>query len=268
MRKDSVTVVELRLRKRWAQARESDSVGVMIPQIQRGQYVPFFHERIYPKSTLKGAMRCAIETGNAERVAELLDEGVVVNSTDFIGWTPLIQASHHGQAELVTLLLDRGADINVVADGDGYTALSEASNNGHLDVVRILVARGAVVNRRSLGGFTPLLWAALFDRLPVCLLLISKGADLSTTSDAPNSFSPLGDYGQDAHVRLSRAEKGARCRALLGAWRWAACGPLLMVLAENGFRPLRRRVLLDAATAADAAAAADPAFPPPPSDCP
>jgi ankyrin repeat protein len=48
-----------------------------------------------------------------------------------------------GCADLVTLLLDRGAKINA-ADTDGFTSLFYAASNGDASTVIILLERGAV----------------------------------------------------------------------------------------------------------------------------
>jgi ankyrin repeat protein len=58
---------------------------------------------------------------------------------------PLIMAAAAGQADAVTLLLEHGADIDLVIDGD-ENALIQAAGSGHLEVVKLLVARGANVN--------------------------------------------------------------------------------------------------------------------------
>ena len=60
---------------------------------------------------------------------------------------PLIMAAGAGHAEIVVLLLDRGANIDQVVPGD-ENALIQASSQGHLDVVKVLVGRGADVNAR------------------------------------------------------------------------------------------------------------------------
>ncbi len=52
-------------------------------------------------------------------------------------FTPLMFAAAEGQAAVVRVLLDHGADRGIV-DVDGDTALDFASRNGHQEVVRIL----------------------------------------------------------------------------------------------------------------------------------
>jgi len=50
-----------------------------------------------------------------------------------VGWTPLHEAANHGHAEVVSYLLDNGANIN--APGmDGDTPLHDAVENDHFTV--------------------------------------------------------------------------------------------------------------------------------------
>jgi uncharacterized protein len=58
------------------------------------------------------------------------------------GRAPLLAAAEDNCAETVSLLLDRGATINVV-DVDGWTPLIKATAAGYTDVVRVLLRRGA-----------------------------------------------------------------------------------------------------------------------------
>ena len=46
-------------------------------------------------------------------------------------------ASHEGRIEVVQLLLEKGADVNV-KEKTGKTALSMASSKGHENVVKLL----------------------------------------------------------------------------------------------------------------------------------
>ena len=56
-------------------------------------------------------------------------------------------AAAEGHLAVVTLLLDRGASVDLAVPGD-ENALIQASGNGHLEVVKLLVSRGANVNAR------------------------------------------------------------------------------------------------------------------------
>ena len=58
------------------------------------------------------------------------------------GYTALMQASAHGNAELAELLLGAGADV-LATSTRGKTALTEAASGGFADVVEVLTAAGA-----------------------------------------------------------------------------------------------------------------------------
>jgi ankyrin repeat protein len=73
-----------------------------------------------------------------EAVAMLLVWGAEVNIQGTLeGFTPLMTAAAEGQAEVVEILLDAGADRDL-KDQDGDTALSFARENGHSHVVALL----------------------------------------------------------------------------------------------------------------------------------
>lgn len=75
-------------------------------------------------------LRQAASEGNVQKVKELLDRGVDVNSRSQRGVTPLMLACAEGQIDVVKLLLARGADVNAT-DNSGRTAL------GWADLVRL-----------------------------------------------------------------------------------------------------------------------------------
>lgn len=49
-------------------------------------------------------------------------------------------AASHGRGDMVSLLLECGADVNV-QDADGSTCLMCASEHGHTDIVKQLLAQ-------------------------------------------------------------------------------------------------------------------------------
>lgn len=80
---------------------------------------------------------------NVEKARPLIEHGANVNARSTnLGRTPLlIAAGYPGSVDVLTLLLDRGADLRA-KDAAGFSALAAAMVSADLDVVRFLVARG------------------------------------------------------------------------------------------------------------------------------
>jgi ankyrin repeat protein len=87
------------------------------------------------------ALMFASSYGFVDIVRVLLDGGADVNvvPTDDTRWTALMAAACAGRADVTQLLLERGADA-ALKDSKGRTALACARNNDHSDVVKILRA--------------------------------------------------------------------------------------------------------------------------------
>ncbi len=99
--------------------------------------------------------RSAVITGDYVNVASLLAEGVEVNQRDRYGQTALMLAARHGWGEVVRLLLEYNAGLDVTAKY-GLSALMLAVVNHHLDVAKELIDAGANTQLRGSGapGFT------------------------------------------------------------------------------------------------------------------
>ena len=109
----------------------------------------------------RDALFSAIRSGEVADVDRLLKAGADANGVDAEGTPALMVATLFGGTDLVTLLLDRGADPNRPGPG-GTTSLMWAVPN--LEKVRLLLARGARVDARSESERTALLVAAKADR--------------------------------------------------------------------------------------------------------
>lgn len=62
---------------------------------------------------------------------------------------------------------------------NGWTALMYASVHGHIDIVKVLVDNGAKMNLQDrISGNTALIWATREGRIGVAKYLIDKGANM------------------------------------------------------------------------------------------
>jgi len=89
-----------------------------------------------------------------------------------------------GYLEMARLLIDKGANVNAARKSDGYTALMYACEYGHLEIARLFIDKGADLNAaRTKGGYTPLMWASKEGHLEIARLLIAKGANMSVYAE-------------------------------------------------------------------------------------
>lgn len=81
----------------------------------------------------------AVKEGNIEQLSVCLEDGITVDTVDYLGRTALCIASERGYLNVVNFLLDEGADVNF----NNSSPLFSASRNGHLEIVKSLVHAGS-----------------------------------------------------------------------------------------------------------------------------
>ena len=96
------------------------------------------------------ALREAARTGDVERVAALLDQGVPVDAVNKYGATALNLAAGAGRTGAVALLIERGADLDRAEEFYGATPLQAAFFNEHRDAALLLLAAGAEGREQAL----------------------------------------------------------------------------------------------------------------------
>jgi ankyrin repeat protein len=126
-------------------------------------------------------LHIASEKRHIDVVKYLILNGAEVNVRDYQARTPLsLVAASHGDMEIVTLLVEGGADVDPV-DSRGYTPLIHAARLGNTGLVRYLLSKGALADRWTRDGRTALLFAADDGRAEIASLLLAKGADPNET---------------------------------------------------------------------------------------
>ena len=113
--------------------------------------------------TLSVDLLTAIEKENIALITQHIDTGTNINDypipkgLPFEGAQPLTLAVLKGNAEIVKLLLDNGADIEIKAKNkDKATPLHWAAFFQQEDMVSLLIKFGANVNSLDANGLTPL----------------------------------------------------------------------------------------------------------------
>lgn len=131
-----------------------------------------------------------IETGNELLVKMLLDHGAKINVTDpnrnFYD-TPLTCAIENNHYDIMELLLDRGADPNLVCEGktDGLQSVAPlyaaSCLNRDARFMKTLIKHGANIDwTRSDGYWTN--WHAAFESVDTMSLLLENGADINSVT--------------------------------------------------------------------------------------
>jgi len=90
----------------------------------------------------------AVKTGQLAKVEEALNAGANIHQQDEQGWTPLNWAAGRGSVEIVSLLLNRGADV-FQTGLDQRTPYRIAVAAKHTDVARLLKKVEQTVNGAS-----------------------------------------------------------------------------------------------------------------------
>jgi len=205
--------------------------------------------------------------GYAGVVRSLIDRGADLNAIckdydeycDDVKWTPLHVAISQERRDIVVLLLERGADTEILS-GRNQTALYMASSRGCVDVVRSLIDRGADLNAICEDydeghcdvKWTPLQVAIDKERRETTVLLLERGADTETRNcrnetalhmassrRCADIVRQLISYGADLNAEcdgIDRCKNNVKWTPLHVAI-WTGTPPIARTLLEHGADP-------------------------------
>ena len=119
----------------------------------------------------------------------LIKHGAKVSSRNYSGYTALDGAARCNYIKTMEFLISKGADVNAIStNGYKITPLLAACSTLHYEAAELLIKHGAEVNVASVGGTTPVYWAA-GGNIKLLNLLIANGADINKVNK--NKEAPL-----------------------------------------------------------------------------
>ena len=139
----------------------------------------------------------AVETGNPENVRELIKLGKFkIDATNKSGQTALFLAARAGNLEMVKVLVESGAELDILAydfdpayDEPGvrppdetYSPLWVAYYNSYYEIGRYLADQGADVNTKGMMDWTPVIMTTLMAGDEETRFLLERGADPNIVS--------------------------------------------------------------------------------------
>ncbi len=176
---------------------------------------------IFAKSSEGFTVLFAACQGNLKwLVQDLIRQGVDVNDYIYVNNnhlrnSPLNIAATLGHYDIVKMLIEAGADVNVTIALANTTPLYWAISNKHSETAKLLISKGADVNIEDERGTSPLLLAVYRNELELVQILIDKKAVINPIKDE-NCDTPLhaaAFKGELEMVKLLMAH-GAKVNAL------------------------------------------------------
>ena len=135
-------------------------------------------------SELESAYDKRLFSDYIKQVQEAIKERANINVVDDYGYTPLMRAVLKNHVEIVKLLIDNGADLNIKnLKSAGSTALIYSVIDNRIEITQLLIDAKADLDIKDDKGYTALRWCVITNRIKLAHMLINAGADLYGDED-------------------------------------------------------------------------------------
>lgn len=155
-------------------AIQRDDASAVTSLLQRG----FDPNSVDPQGQTGLTLAARDRSWNAAR-ALLASEALNVNQLNAAGESALMLAALRGDIDWCRRLLDRGARVQI----PGWSPIHYAATGPNAEVVNLLLERGADANATSPNGSTPLMLAARYGSEGAVELLLGRGADVGRRNE-------------------------------------------------------------------------------------
>jgi len=118
------------------------------------------------------------DINDAREILDLDNVEMFINYVNLRGQSPLYIACEHGHYDIVKLLLDHEADINIL-ESDSCNFLTATIINGHSNIVELLLDHGINVNQLSNRYWSSLMIACRYSQKDIVNILLARGANVN-----------------------------------------------------------------------------------------
>ncbi|MBA8667808.1 ankyrin repeat domain-containing protein [Holosporaceae bacterium 'Namur'] len=167
--------------------------------------------------------------GDVEGVEEALSRGLNINTGGEYKKTALVYACEAGRYGVVRWLVERGADVKVLSQGErsllmhvcSATVSNEVNKKEErVKVINYLIEQGADINLRDREGMTALMHACVSGQLPAIEKLIENGAEVNIANAMGRTALMVAGYHGWLEIVKILVEKGADINARTDAgWK-------------------------------------------------
>lgn len=144
----------------------------------------------------------AAAIGDSLMVASMIAEDPgLISAVSPDGFTALGFACYFGRFEAAKALVEAGADPNLISSNDFRVApLHSALSGGHINIVNLLLDNGANVNLAAGEGWTPLHYAADIGDADLATRLLRMGANTGALNGDGQTAADYGEQVGHGHI--------------------------------------------------------------------
>jgi len=150
----------------------------------------------------------AAEEGDLNKVMQLINSGISVNTINSEGRTLLQVAAREDDLDLVKRLIVKGAEVDNRGEKKN-TPLNIAAKKSSLAIVKLLLDSGADINTIGNGGNSPLKRAVMANRMDVFWYLLNKGAKIDVIANNGTNALISAVYRDQTEMAQMLLHKGA-----------------------------------------------------------